>query len=185
MKKWIAVLLVMTLVLALASTAAAATYTSGDYYTIEYSDSLLLDDTSHTDESTEDNQWLFTLTGEDYLIDAALTKVEEFAGFSHYSATDAQKADYIAEVMSTFADSNPSLVDVVDTTGGIPFYIFSLEDSDGMYYYAETITNGVSVNFCCYYYDADTLPDTMLLYNLESMLRTFQPVISQTDDNAG
>jgi FlaG/FlaF family flagellin (archaellin) len=183
MKKRMAVLLMLALVFTLTA-AAAQTYTSGNYYTIVYPDSLQMDDTSHTDESSENNQWLFTLSGDDYLIDAALTSVEEFANFSHYSATDAEKANYLSEVLSTFADSNPSLVDVVETADGIPFYIFSLEDSDGVYYYAETITNGISVNFCCYYYDATIPPDTMLLYNLESVLRSFTPVVEQTEDSA-
>jgi hypothetical protein len=183
MKKRIAVLLALALAFTLTA-AAAQTYTAGDYFTIVYPDSLQLDDTSHTDESTENNQWLFTLSGDDYLVDAALTSVDEFANFSHYSATDAEKANYLSTVLSSFANYNPSLVDVVETGDGIPFYIFSLEDSDGMYYYAETITNGISVNFCSYYYDANASPDTMLLYNLESVLRSFKPVVEQTEDSA-
>jgi hypothetical protein len=144
MKKLIAVVLSLSILFTL-SAAAAASYTAGDYYTVDYPEALTVDDESYTDESTEDDLWLFMLVGDDYLIDAGLTTVEAYEGFSLYSATDAQKADYIAEALETFADSNPSLVDIVNAQSDIPFYIYSLEDSDGVYYYAETITNGVSV----------------------------------------
>jgi len=174
MKKLIAVLLSLSMLLTL-SAAAAASYTAGDYYTVDYPETMTVDDESYTDENTEDDLWLFMLVGDDYLIDAGLTTVEVYEGFSLYNATDAQKADYIAEALETFADSNPSLVDIVDSQSDIPFYIYSLEDSDGMYYYAETISNGVSVYFCCYYYDAETLPDATLLRNLESVLTSFRP----------
>jgi hypothetical protein len=145
-------------------------------------DSMVLDDTAYAGDSTEDMLWLFLLSGENYLIDAALTSVPEYAGFTLSTATDAQKAEYIAEVMDSFADSGPSLMTIMDSQSGVPFYVFSLTDDQGSYYYAETIADGVSVNFCCYYFDASIAPDTELLANLKNVLNTYRPMPAENEE---
>ena len=73
------------------------------------------------------------------------------------------------------ADDQAELVQSLELDSGIPFYIFSMEDSDGPYYYAETIANGSSLNFCCYYADTNVLDDA-LLGKLITLLKTFKPV---------
>jgi len=177
MKKIAALALTLMLVLSLSLTAAAAeTYTAGSYYTIEYpDDTLTLDDTSYTEDSTEDSTWLFMLEGDDYLIDASIGKLDGYEGVSLYSASDEDKAAYVADTLEDFADESPALADTLNTASGVPFYIYSLESSDGAYYYAETIANGVSVNFCCYYNDTELPLDADLLAAFESILSTFQP----------
>jgi len=175
MKKLVSVLLALALTFTLTA-AFAKTYTAGTYYTVEYPDSMSLDDTSYVQDNTEDDAWLFMLSGDDYLIDASLSTVDEYSGFSLYSATDAEKQAYVAEVMTTFADQDPALVDTVIPASGIPFYIFSMEDSDGVYYFAETIANGVSLYFCCYYNDVNAPLDQPLLDSLKGILKTFAPV---------
>ncbi len=171
MKKFMAVLLALAL---LCGVAAAETYTAGHYYTIDYPDALSLDDSSYTDDNTDTSTWLFMLLGDDYLIDASVSTVEEYAGFSLQGADETQKQDYINEVMSTFADQTPALADTFTAADGVPFYVFSMEDSDGQYYYAETIISGESMNFCCYYYDASTAPDAALLSALKTVLSTYR-----------
>lgn len=175
MKKLAAFALALAL---LFTTAAAETYTAGGYYTVDYPDTLTLDDTTYQSDSTDTSTWLFMLLGDDYLIDASMSVVDEYAGFSLTDATDAEKQAYLAEVLASFADQSPALVGTVTAGSGVPFYLFSMEDSDGEYYYAETILDGNSVNFCCYYYDATVVPDTMLLSNLKTVLSTYTPVES-------
>ncbi|MDD3213894.1 MAG: hypothetical protein PHY64_09470, partial [Eubacteriales bacterium] len=105
---------------------------------------------------------------------AAMTAVEDYKGFTLSDATAEEKSAYVAEVMATFADKKPTLADIADTDAGIPFYIFLMTDSDGPYYYAETIVGGTSLDFCCYYYDVTLLPDNALLADLETVLRTLR-----------
>ncbi len=175
MKKPAALLLALCLAFTLPAAAFAATYSAGGYYTVDYPDALTLDDTSYADENTEEDVWLFMLSGDDYLIDASINTVDDYAGFSLYDATEEEKQAYLAEVADTFADKGATLVDTVMPESGIPFYIFSMEDSDGPYYFAETIANGASVSFCCYYDDAGAALDEPLLNHLKEVLVTFRP----------
>lgn len=165
----------LALLMALSLTAASAqTYMAGNYYTIDYPDTLTLDDTSYTDENTEDNTWLYMLEGDSYLIDASISTASGYEGFSLYNASEADRQSYVDDTLDAYADDNATLVDTL-TVGNVPFYIFSMEDSDGPYYYAETLANGASINFCCYYNDANATPDEALLKNLEAVLTTFKP----------
>jgi hypothetical protein len=184
MRKMAALLLAVLMALALPALAFAATYTASGYFTIDYPDTMELDDTSYTNENTEDDAWLFMLSGDGYLVDVSISTVEEYAGFSLYSATDEEKEAYVAEVQDTFADNSATLVGTLSlgdetTENVIPFYVFSMEDSDGPYYFAETIANGASLNFCCYYEDATAALDDALLENLNAILGTFRPVTDE------
>ena len=173
MKKWVAVL--VTLLLCLPLGALGETYTAGGYYAIDYPETYTLDDSSYTDESTADNIWLFLLDGEAYLIDASVATVDGYEGFSLTNATDEEKQQYVADTLASFADQNAVLADTLTATSGVPFYVFSMEDSDGPYYYAETILNGTSAYFYCYYDDTTHAPDAALMANLKTVLQTFRP----------
>ena len=170
----------LALLLALGITAATAeTYTAPGFYTITYPDGLTLDNTSYTDENSEDEVWLFLLSNEEYMLDAYITKLDEYANVSLYSATDEQREAYVEDTLDDYADYNPELVETVTTDEGIPFYVFSMQESDGAYYYAETITNGMSVNFYAYYVDASLPLDDALLSNLHDVLASLRKATSQ------
>lgn len=173
MRKLAALSLALLLTLSL-TVASAQTYTAGTYYTIDYPDTLTLDDTSYTDENTEDYTWLFMLSADDYLIDASISPADGYEGFSLYNASDADRQAYVDDTLDTYADDKAALVETLTVDGDIPFYIFSMEDSDGVYYYAETLANGASINFACYYNDASTPLDDTLLGNLKTVLTTFR-----------
>ena len=175
MKKWVAALVALCLPLV----AFAETYTAGGYYTIDYPEAYTLDDTSYTDESTEDNLWLFLLDGETYLIDASVATVEGYEGFSLIGATDEEKQQYVETTLDSFAGQNAVLADTLTAASGVPFYVFSMEDSDGPYYYAETILNGTSAYFYCYYDDTTRAPDAALMADLKTVLQTFRPATTE------
>ena len=177
MKKLAALTLALLLTMSLTA-ACAQTYTAGNWFSVDYADSLTLDDTSYTGDNTDDYRWLFTLSDDTYLIDASLNTAEGYEGVSLYSATADDRDAYVQDTLDAFADDQAELVQTVELDNGIPFYIFSMEDSDGPYYYAETIANGNSLNFCCYYADANTALDDALLGKLVTLLKTFKPVTS-------
>ena len=117
----------LALLFALGMTAAAAeTYTAQGFYTIEYPEGLTLDNTSYTDESNDDNVWLYLLTNDDYMIDAYITKLDEYTGFSLYSATESERENYVTDTLDDYADYAASLVETVTTAEGIPFYVYSM-----------------------------------------------------------
>lgn len=176
MKKLAALALALLMALSLTS-AFAQTYTAINYYTIDYDENdLTLDDTSYTSENTADSQWLFMLSNDEYIIDASIDAVDGYEGFSLFSASQADRDSFVSDTLDSFSDENAALVKTVELSGGIPFYIFSMDNSDGPYYYAETIANGNSVNFCCYYVDASAALDDALLAHLVELLNTFKPV---------
>ncbi|HPF86870.1 MAG TPA: hypothetical protein PK537_02315 [Candidatus Limiplasma sp.] len=177
MKKLIAVLLALTMAAALCATAAAATYTAGDYYAITYPDELLLDDTSYAENNTEDDAWLFMLEGDDFIIDAYWMTLAEYADFSLSNANAVDEQMYLNEIASTFAEENPELLSTVATDSGLVFYVFRMTDDEGVYLYAEVIENGVCANFVCYYFDAE--PDEALLQTLETVLQSVAPAAEE------
>lgn len=181
MKKLIALTLALLLTFSLTA-AFAQTYTAGQYYTIDYNDDLTLDNTSYTSENTSDNLWLFMLYNDDYLIDAGLSAAEGYEGVSLYAADQDVRDAYVKETLESFADDNIQLVDELTTVSGFPFYLYSMEDSDGAYYYAETIANGSCVSFCCYYHDANAPLDDTLLQHLSEMLITLRPAEEESTD---
>ncbi len=179
MKKWTALLVALLLPFAAAS---AQTYTASTYYTIDYPDTLTLDDTSYKSDSTEDYLWLFLLDGGTYYIDASISTADGYEGFSLFNATEEEKQAYLDDSLADFADQNATFADIITTDGGIPFYVFSMKDSDGPYYFAETIANGSSISFCCYYEDISATPDAPLLSHLKTVLKTFRPVTQSAGD---
>lgn len=183
MKKLAALSLSLLLTLSL-TVAFAATYTAGNAYTIDYPDTLTLDNTTYTDESTSDYTWLFMLSNDDYLIDASISPATGYEGFSLYNASDADKQAYVDDTLDAYSDANAVLVDTLTVDGDIPFYVFSMDDSDGVYYYAETLANGNSINFTCYYDDGNAALDATLLGNFEAVLNTFRrPDATNTTDS--
>ena len=178
MKKLASILLALTLCLTLtAALAETTTYTASTYYTVEYPSEMQLDDTSYTSENTDTYTWLFMLNSDTIVIDASMEQVEEYAGFSLFNATDEEKQAYLEEVADSYADYNCEYVDMFETTANqIPFYVFRMEDSDGPYYYVETIANGTSLYFCVSNIDG-TEPDETLLSEATAVLQTLTPLV--------
>jgi len=173
MKKLIAVLLSLSLALTVCAVASAATYTADGYYAITYPDELQLDNTTYASESAEGYRWLFDLANDEFLIEANVTQLDQYADFSLSNADESDKQFYFTEVGNTFADYSPEWLDTVTAESGLVFYIFHLVDSDGPYLYAEAIENGLSANFVCYYFNRD--PDDALLETLKSILNSIAP----------
>jgi hypothetical protein len=183
MKKLVALTLAVLLVLS-ATFASAATYSAGNYYTLDYDDSLTLDHTTYNGDTTDDYIWLFMLYNEMYMVDAALEPAPGYEGVSLYEADEDAREAYVAETLDTFADSNAAYVDALTSVSGYPFYVYSMEDSDGVYYYGETIISGTSVNLCCYYFDTAAKLDDTLLEAFERLLITIRPVDTAGDASA-
>jgi hypothetical protein len=174
MKKRIALTL-LALLLCTAALASAGTYSAGAYYTLDYDDGYTLDDTTYTGDTNAEYIWLFMLFDAQITIDAALEPATGYEGVNLYEMNEAEREAYVADTMEVFADSNAAYVDDVTSVSGYPFYIFSMDDGDGAYYYAETLIEGTSVNLLAYYRDDTATLDAALLTALEEVLITIRP----------
>lgn len=175
MKKLAALSLALMLVLSL-TLASAETYQAGEYYKIDIPDTTALDDVSYVAENTPEYSWLFMLVSDQWLIDATFSLAEGYEGASLYNASSDDVDAYVDDTLDAYADRQITLVDTLSLDNGIPFFIYSMDDGDGAYYYAETIIDGRSFNFSAYYNDAELPLDTALLNNLQQVLKTFEPV---------
>lgn len=176
MKRLAALTLAILLALALAAPALADTYAAGQYFTVDYPDDLTLDDATYTGDTTNDYIWLFMLYNDQHVIDASLSPATGYENVSLYEATQEERDAYLADMLDAYADSNAVFVDTLTTVSGFPFYIYTMDDGDGAYYYAQTIINGTSVDLCAYYQDVETAPDQALLDKLAEVLITLRPV---------
>lgn len=181
MKRLAALALALLMALGVAC-ASAETYTAGNFYTLDYPEELTLDNETYTADTTDDYIWLFMLYG-DYVIDAALTPAEGYEGVNLYEATEDERLTYLDDTLEAFADESAKYVDELTSTGGYPFYILSMDSEDGPYYYAETLIQGTSVNFCCYYDDESAALDQDLLDSFMQVLTSVRPV--DTADGQG
>lgn len=185
MKKIVALTLAALLVFSIGF-AFAATYTAGKYYTMDYdAHAFWLDNTSNTEENTDDYKWLYMLYDDNMVIDAVLVPAYGYEGVNLYEADEDEREAYVAETLESFAEYNAVYVDALTSVSGYPFYIFSMEDEDGPYYFGETIIGGTSVNLNCYYSDKTAEPDDALLEALEELLITIRPAEPEEEHKIG
>lgn len=171
--------LLLALMLALPCAAGAETHTVEGLYSVEYEDGLTLDTTTYLLDRTDTYTWLFMLYGDEYTIDASMTKLEGYDGFSLYNATEEQRASYASDTLQALSDYDAELLStmsVVYEGAEIPFYIFSCKDENGAYLMGETIAGGYALDFYCYYEDGARSADDALTQRLVSLLQSFTPV---------
>lgn len=173
MKKLVVLLLTLTLCFG-AAFALAAEYTASALYTITYDDAVFTLDTSYADTSSEGERWLFSLTHDKMVVEGVQEPIQGEESLDLLTATPEALQEYIDGVYDYFADQCPELITTIKTTReGVPFYVFSLRDEEGTYYYAETMVKGMSLGFYAYYTDVDA--DDALLDALTQLLETYVP----------
>ena len=159
--------------------ALAAQYNAGGIFTIEYNEAdWAIDNFTYSGDTTEDYTWLFLLYKEsaDASIDVAMERVPEFEGLSLFSAGAVQRADYLASTLDAFQDLDMKyLTTITVSEWEIPFYVYTMEDEQGQFLYAETIVNGCSINFHVCHSRSEERSDA-LLPALEEILTTFSPL---------
>lgn len=179
MEKRIASLLCLILVLCLSiGTSLAAEYTANGLFTITYDDTLALDDATYAADNTENARWLFMLSKDNAIIDAQVAlEDEDYANFSMSSATEEERQAYVDYFLDSYADMDAKLItSLAVSEQSIPFYLYTITDEDGLYYFAETVEKGYSIGFYAYYED-ETPSDGALLEMLEGVLYSFQPLL--------
>lgn len=175
MKKLLALLLCTLFCLA-CTWALAADYTVPGLFTITYDDTVYeLDDNSYLSEKADDGfTWLFILYGDDALIDVEAEKLMDFPDLTFLSASEEERQAYVDYFLDSYADEDAELIaSLTSTKDGIPFYVFSMQDEDGLYYQAETVVKGYALDFYGYYENRE--PDDALLEDMKALVESFIP----------
>ncbi len=181
MKKSVFAALLALLMCALCLPALAVEYNAAGVYTIQYDENAYrMDDTTYLEENTEDYVWLYMLYNgtTDVFIDAALEQIPDFEGLTLFTADAQSRSSYLEATLDAFADQSIKYVDTITVSDyQIPFYVYTMEDEDGSFLYAETIVNGCAIHFNANHPEGGGISDT-LLAALEELLLTFAPVLS-------
>ena len=149
MKKLLAIVLSLLLVLAAVSALADSVTFTTKYFSLELPDGWIVDTDDLEDESEEGLEALgfFSAPDEIGLVAGAyLVYYEELKDMALWNSSEEELKEYAEAVMESFEDENPEYLGVVKA-GNVPFVLFRCTDSDGEYLYADTITNGYSIQF--------------------------------------
>lgn len=182
MKRMIALVLALLLVLSAAGNALAADKTfKTPYYTLTLPDSW--DSSTDDAETDEDGMEYLGFFGEDkdigMIVESYLVYYERLKDVSLWDAGKDELEEYAEAILDDFADDEPELLDTV-MAGKIPFVLMKGADEDGEYLYADTMTNGYAVIFIAYLVGPDG--ETQYPFSqkdierFQSILKTFQPV---------
>ena len=181
MKKITALFLAMLLTLSLAGGAFAAgeTFTTR-YFTLELPEGWIIDTEDLEDESEEGLEVLGYFGGpEETALEAAalLVYYDELKDFSSWSASEEEIEEYKEILMEEYEEDDPEFLGTL-MAGSIPFILIRCTDEDGDYLYADTVTNGNSIQFEAYLTDGENFfPMTdETIEQFKTILATFKPV---------
>lgn len=175
MKKLLALLLCILSCLACVC-ALAADYNVPGLFTITYDDTAyeLNNNSFLSERADEEFTWLFILYGDDAIIDVEAEKLIDFPDLTFLTASEEERQDYVDYFLDLYGDADAELVaSLTSAKDGIPFYVFSMQDEDGLYYQAETVVKGYALDFYASYEDRD--PDDALLEDLTALVESFIP----------
>ena len=184
MKRVISLFLAALLALSAVNCALAeANVFKTAYFTIALPDGWEADTTPlDEDEKEEGVEYLgffFDTKDVGLAVYAYLIYYEENKDISLWNANEADLKQYAEDLMEDFADDHPTDLGIV-MAGSIPFVLIKGMYEDGEYLYAETMTNGYTIDFYAIITDESAIrqyPATdEYIEQFRSILSAFQPV---------
>lgn len=178
MKKITALVLAMLLTLCLASGALADTFTT-KYFTLELPEGWEIDTDDLEEESEEGMEALGFFAGPEdvaLMAGAYLVYYEELKDLSLWEASEEDLREYAEIIIDELQDDNAEYIGTV-TAGKIPFVLIRCEDEESEYIYADTVTNGYSIQFQAFMADEENfhpLTDEAI-EQFTTILATFKP----------
>lgn len=152
------------------------------YFTMTLPDGWEID-TEDLDKASSDGVEALGYFGDDgevgLVAGAYLVFYDELKNVSLWNADEEELREYAEILMEELAEDNPEWIGTL-SAGSVPFILIRGTDSDGEYLYADTVTNGYSVQFEVRVTDTDgekTYPMTdEYVERFEEVLSTFVPV---------
>ncbi len=178
MKKITALVLAMLLTLCLASGALAETFTT-KYFSLELPEGWEIDTDDLEEESEEGLEALGFFAGPEdvaLMAGAYLVYYEELKDLSLWEASEEDLREYAEIIIEELQDDNAEYIGTV-MAGKIPFVLIRCEDEECEYIYADTVTNGYSIQFQAYMADEENfhpLTDEAI-EQFTTILATFKP----------
>ena len=150
MKKTAILLAAVLLTLSFACSALAdgTTFTT-KYFTLELPEGWTIDTEELNAESEENVEALGYLDapGEVSLdIGCFLVYYEDLKDLALWSASEEDLKAYADTIMEEFADARPEYLGNI-MAGSVPFVLIKCTDEEGEFLYADTLTNGYSIQF--------------------------------------
>ena len=183
MKKLLSVLLALLLALSAVCCAAAegVVFTTA-YFTLTLPDDWDFDTTPLDDEEDEEGFEYLGLFGSTddvgILAMAYLVYYEDLTDISLWNAGEEELKEYTNILLEEFADSKPEAIGTV-MAGKIPLVLIRAADKDGEFVYADTVTNGYSIQFEFYATDTEGEKDLPLtdehIEQIKTILASFTP----------
>lgn len=178
MKKITALVLAMLLTLSMIGGALADTFTT-KYFTLELPEGWEIDMDDLEKESEENMEALGFFGGPEdvsLVAEAYLVYYEEMKEVSLWNVGEEELREYAEMVMEELEDENAEYIGTV-TAGSIPFVLIRCEDEEGEYIYADTVTNGYSIQFVAYMADEENIHPLTdeAIEQFRTILATFKP----------
>ncbi len=179
MKRFLVLMTAAVLFLAVACAAASETF-STSYFSLELPDGWEIDTTDLEKKENEESLGFFAgKVGDGLLLGGAyLVYYEDLKDIALWNASEEQLKEYADLLMEEFADANPELIGTV-MVGKIPLVLIRAADEDGEFVYADTVTNGYSIQFEFYATDTEGDKDLPLtdehIEQIKTILASFTP----------
>lgn len=162
MKRLFSLILAVVLVLSVACAAAAegVTFTT-QYFTLQLPDNWETDYEDLQKEDDEEDLGYFYDTAEIGLVGAAfLVYYEQLKDISLFNENEETIQEYIDAITEELEEYKPQYLETVTAVPdagmkAIPIVLFKVADDEGDFIYADTITNGYSIQFEFYVTDAE------------------------------
>lgn len=179
MKRLFSLLAVLVLVFPAVCSAEGTVFTT-DYFTLQLPDGWEVDQEDLESEEGELSLGFFSGPEDiDLAAGSYLVYYEELKDFSLWGAGEEELKEYADILLEELSDSSPELIGVVQADR-IPLVLIAVHTVEGDYVYADTVTNGYSIQFEFYVTDLDgekmyPITDEHLAL-IGNILATFKPV---------
>ena len=185
MKRLLGVMVAVILVLSAVCAAAEGVTFTTNYFTLQLPDGW---ETDFEDLEKEDNEEELGYFADPANVGLAcgvyLVYYEDLKDISLFNLDEETIQDYVDAILEEMEDGKPEYLGTVTASPSpdlkpIPLVLFKVTDEDGEFIYADTITNGYSIQFEFFIMDMDG--DTMYPFTdahieqIKSILETLQP----------
>ena len=156
---------------------AAQVYTCDGLFSFPVPQGMWLDDQAYQDDFEIGQDWRLMLYDATRAIDVtAVSALGRYEGMSLSTMTDEEVADYRETFLDQNVTQNAEYLEQLDSLdGSMRFLLFSVRDSSGLYYTAETLISGAIYAFDCYRADLTDAQEGEL-----EALRAFLPTLAAT-----
>lgn len=173
------VAILLALSLTCGALAAGVTFTT-KYFTLDLPENWIVDTEKLEDLSEQGIELLGYFSGPkdiDLTVSACLIYYDDLKDISLWNAGEQDIEAYKDSILEDFADEQPEFLEII-TVNNVPFVLVRCTDEDGTYVYADTITNGYSIQFQVYLADEENFhPITdEAIEQFKTILATFKPV---------